>query len=243
MKTTLFPLLIGASIMMATTSANADFYDEMTTNDPNASRWWAADGWSNGFPFDTCWKKTQFARNNGIATFGLVTSTSCNQSTLGAEYRTNGYYGYGTYSFSMKAPAQTSGVVMGAFLYRGPYDNNNGNPAHNEIVIEFVNGKVQFNYFHNNIGGHEYTVDIKTLGFDPRNGFHTYGFSWKSGNIQFLVDGVVKINQTQDIPSVEEGGMKIMMNHWKCLQASWCGAAPTTVNTTGFVDWVKYTSQ
>jgi beta-glucanase (GH16 family) len=240
MKTALFPLLIISSIMIAT-PVYADFNDSMTSNDSNASLWSSSNGWSNGYPFDTCWKSTQFARKNGIGTFGLVSSTACAESTIGPEYRTNGYYGYGTYSFSMKSAPQASGVVMGAFVYRGPYDNDNGNPAHNEIDIEFLKGGVQFNYYHNNIGGHEVFLTAKQLGFDPSKNFHLYSFSWQPNMIKFLVDGVVKTTQTIDVPAAEEGGAKIAINLWKCLASTWCGAVPTTVNTTGYVDWVGYT--
>jgi endo-1,3-1,4-beta-glycanase ExoK len=240
MKTALLPFLIGVSIVMAT-PVYADFTDSMTSTDPNVSLWSISNGWSNGYPFDTCWKSTQFSRTAGIGSFGLVSSTACAETTIGPEYRTNGYYGYGTYSFSMKAATQASGVVMGAFVYRGPYDNNNGNPAHNEIDIEFLKGGVQFNYYHNNIGGHEVFLTAAQLGFNPSADFHTYSFSWQADTIKFLVDGVVKATKTTDIPVITDGGMKIVMNLWKCMASTWCGVAPGTVNTTGFVDWVKYT--
>ena len=130
---------------------------------------------------------------------------------------------------------------MGVFIYKGPWDNDNGNPAHNEITIEFLKGGVQFNYYHNNVGGHEIFLSAKDLGFDPRDDFHVYGFVWEPTQIKFLIDGVVKYVATQDIPQAEEGGMWIIINLWKCLEEKRCGPAPQKVNATGYLDWVEYT--
>jgi beta-glucanase (GH16 family) len=237
----LTPISTLLTSLLLTITAQADFIDNMTSTEPSSALWSTSEGWSNGWPFDTCWKSSQFARNNGIGTLNLVSSALCSETTIGPEYRTNGYYSYGTYTFSIKAPTQDSGVVMGAFTYRGPYDNNNGNPIHNEIDIEFLKGGVQFNYFHKGIGKHEYFLTAAQLGFNPSENFHTYSFSWQAGIIKFSVDGIVKLTSRKDIPTVKEGGMKIMINLWQCLASSWCGTIPGNTNTTAYVDWVKYT--
>ena len=46
--------------------------------------------------------------------------------------------------------------------------------------------KVQFNYYTNGVGNHEYMYD---LGFDASEGYHTYGFDWQKDSITWYVDG------------------------------------------------------
>ena len=74
------------------------------------------------------------------------------------------------------------GTVQSIFTYNGCYF------AWDEIDIEFL-GKdtttVQFNYFHNGEGGHEY---IPHLGFDSSEAFHDYGFKWDRDTITWFVD-------------------------------------------------------
>ena len=248
-------LVLGMGTLLAM-PAHADFTDNMTTKDPNVSAWYNANDWDNGAPFDTCWKSTQFSRNSaGLGVFTLKSgTTSCSGGTktdgsagpaissLKNASNANGYYGYGTYSFNMKAAPAKAGVVMGAFTYRGPYNKaDNNNPIHNEIDVEFLNGGVQFNYYHNHVGGHEVFLTAAQLGFDPSTSFHTYSYSWQPGVIKWMVDGVVKATQTTDIPTIAEGGMQIMVNLWKCTASAWCGVAPASINTTGYVDWISYT--
>ncbi len=92
----------------------------------------------------------------------------------GAEYRTNEFYGYGYYETSMQA-IKNDGVVSSFFTYTGPSDNN----PWDEIDIEVLGKdttKVQFNYYKDGKGGHEFMYD---LGFDASEGYHTYGFDWQ----------------------------------------------------------------
>ncbi|MEK7286733.1 MAG: family 16 glycosylhydrolase [Nitrospirota bacterium] len=222
--------------------SDGSFTDSLSVDDPNKTRWQVADGWSNGSPFDTCWKANAFAREGGVGVFHLDSFTGCAKSTKGAEYRTNDYFGYGSYQFHLKAPLEENGVVMGAFVYRGPQDKDNDNPAHNEIDFEFFKGGVQLNYFHNGVGGHEVFLSATDLGFNPKDDFHYYRFTWDATKIEFAIDGVIKHTATNDIPKAEEGKMKIMMNLWKCLAATWCGTAPAQIHTEGFVDQVAFTA-
>ena len=243
LKIRIFSLLL-CTYCLALAPAYADFYDTLSGTDPNASLWTITNDASNGYPYDTCWKNSQFERVRGIGIFSLITSSLCipGETTLGAQYLSTNFYGYGTYSFSIQAPSLTAGVVMGALLYRGYSDLNKRIPEHNEIAIQFLKGGVQFNYFHNNIDGHALFLDPKELNFNPGSDFHTYSFSWQPGVIKFLIDGHVKATQTTDIPRIEEGGMQIIINLWRCLDTSWCGVAPSPLKTTALLDWVKYTS-
>lgn len=104
-------------------------------------------------------------------------------------------------------PIKNDGVVSSFFTYTGPSDNN----PWDEIDIEFLGKdtkKVQFNYFTNGIGSHEFIYD---LGFDAREEFHVYDFEWRKDSITWYVDGAVVHTVTEDIPSTSA---KIMMNVW-----------------------------
>lgn len=120
------------------------------------------------------------------------------------------FYGYGRYSVIMK-PASGSGVNSSFFTYTGPKDNN----PWDEIDIEFPGRDtttVQFNYYHNGVGNHEYLYD---LGFDACEGFHEYGYEWTPDSITWYVDDKavhsVSTEDGDDLPSVPG---HIMMNIW-----------------------------
>ena len=56
-----------------------------------------------------------------------------------------------------------------------------------EIDIEFLGKdttKVQFNYYTNGQGNHEY---VYNLGFDAAYGYHTYAFNWQRNYIAWPV--------------------------------------------------------
>ncbi len=167
-----------------------------------------SDGWTNGSMFICTWRK-------GNASFGAdsMTLTIDNDEAgtkkipySAAEFRSKDFYGYGSYEVTMK-PIKNDGVVSSFFTYTGPSDSN----PWDEIDIEFLGKdttKVQFNYFTNGKGEHEYLFD---LGFDAAEEYHTYGFKWEKDKITWYVDGKAVHEATEDIP-VTAG--KIMMNVW-----------------------------
>ena len=93
------------------------------------------------------------------------------------------------------------------FTYTGPSDDN----PWDEIDIEILGKdttKVQFNYFTNGKGEHEYVYD---LGFDASEEMHDYAFEWYEDRIVWFVDGNEVYTAEKDIP-VTQG--KIMVNTW-----------------------------
>ena len=171
---------------------------------------WARNDRGNGHPFNC-----SFQRSNAVVADGLLTLslTKNGDSYVGAEYRTQAKYSYGYYSVSMKA-ARCPGVISSFFTYTGwPWD---------EIDIEFLGDdttRVQFNYYTDGKGGHEYFYE---LGFDAADDFHEYGFYWQPDSITWYVDGVPVYRATEDVPS-HEG--HIMMNLWNVADtnADWAG--------------------
>ena len=171
---------------------------------------YAADRYSNGLPFNCIWSRNAVKVENGLLNLKLYEE---NDKIYGAEYRSRVAYHYGYYATKMK-PADCSGVISSFFTYTN-------NPVWDEIDIEFLGknmNQVQFNYFTNGVGGHEYIYNLK---FDASKEFHEYGFEWLEDSITWFVDGVKVYMVTQDIPSHPQN---IMMNLWNCVgRDSWSG--------------------
>ena len=191
---------------------------------------WARNDRGNGPPFDCAFRNYNAKIEDDVLQLWLTQEET---GFVGAEYRTWQTYSYGYYSVSMKA-AKCDGVISSFFLYTGrPWD---------EIDIEFLGNdttKVQFNYYHNGKGGHEYLYD---LGFDASEGFHEYGFDWQPDSITWYVDGKAVYRATQDIP-VTPG--HIMVNLWNVAQsnADWAGSfTPDRLPVTAQYQWFGYQS-
>ena len=177
-----------------------------------------SDGWSNGSMFNVTWRKSNCTFENGKMQL-IIDKDSQGTSKIpysGAEYRSKDFYGYGRSEVSMKA-IKNDGVVSSFFTYTGPSDNN----PWDEIDIEILGKdttKVQFNYFTNGVGNHEYLYD---LGFDASEDFHVYAFEWHKDKIVWFVDGKEVYSAKENIPVTKS---KIMMN-------AWCG--------TGVDNWLN----
>ena len=131
-------------------------------------------------------------------------------------------------------PAKGSGVISSFFLYTNrPWD---------EIDIEFLGNdttKVQFNYYTNGKGGHEYVYD---LGFDASEDFHEYAFEWREDAIIWYVDGKAVYAATEDIPSTPG---HIMVNLWNLSEdkTDWAGKFdPSKLPLAAQYEWFGYQS-
>ncbi len=209
-----------------------------------AGDFFASNGWTNGSPFDCWW----YTKNAVIVGDHLELSidqkwtndsnTDWNPHYSGGEFRTNDFYHYGYYETSMQA-IKNDGVVSSFFTYTGPSDNN----PWDEIDIEILGKdttKVQFNYYTNGNGGHEFMYD---LGFDASQGFHTYGFDWQPDHITWFVDGAAVYTARENIPTTPG---KIMMNAWPGSYEKdagikdWLNAFNGNVPLTARYLWVTY---
>ena len=191
---------------------------------------WARNDRGNGHPFNCSFSNENAVIENGTLTLLL---TKSGNKYVGAEYRSRNKFSYGYYSVSMKA-AKCSGVISSFFTYTNwPWD---------EIDIEFLGNdttRVQFNYYTNGIGGHEY---IYELGFDASEDFHEYGFDWQPDSITWYVDGVSVYKATVSIPS--HAG-HIMMNLWNVADtnADWAGKFDDSkLPVTAQYEWIGYKS-
>ena len=175
----------------------------------------ATDGWTNGDVFNVWWTKKNVTYSDGAMHLSITDKdaslTACDY--YGGEARTYQTFGYGDFEVKMK-PVNKTGTASTFFTYSGPESEDDTTP-HDEIDIEFLGKdttKVQFNYFVNGQGGHEYMYN---LGFDASKEFHTYGFRWAQNSITWFVDGkpVYKVLATDNNPLPSTPG-RIMMNYW-----------------------------
>lgn len=196
-----------------------------------------SDGWSNGNMFNCTWRKRNVTFNDGKMQLIIdVDSAPVYAPYSGGEYRSKGFYGYGRYEVSMKA-IKNDGVVSSFFTYTGPSDNN----PWDEIDIEILGKdttKVQFNYFTDGVGNHEYLYD---LGFDAAEDFHTYAIEWHEDKIVWFVDGEEVYTAEENIPSTES---KIMMNAWNGTGVDgWLNAFDdSSLPLTAEYQWVGFTA-
>ncbi len=187
-----------------------DEYKIATFEDGYPNGFWARNDRGNGDPFNCSFMRSHATVENGTLTLLLSKE---NSGHAGAEFRSEATFSYGYYSVCMKA-AKRDGVISSFFTYTGwPWD---------EIDIEFLGNNttiVQFNYYTNGVGGHEYFYE---LGFDASEDFHEYGFDWQPDSITWYVDGVAVYRAEQNIPS--HSG-RIMMNIWNVADShkEWAG--------------------
>ena len=168
----------------------------------------AAHGWTNGNPFNVNWYNKNVTFKNGLMQLIIdYDPTKANDVPYsGGEFRSKNFFGYGRYEVSMKA-LKNDGALSSFFTYTEPSDNN----PWDEIDIEILGKdttKVQFNYFRNGKGNHEYMYE---LGFDASQDFHTYAFEWHKNKIIWFVDGKEAYQVNKAIPVTKA---KVMMNAW-----------------------------
>lgn len=241
--TTTTPSTVVNTTTTETTPSNGikDFGTPMNANatavedfrDGSSKLFFASDGWTNGNPFDCGWYKKNTSLDNGMLSLSIDKDSSGKYNYSGAEYRTSDIYGYGYYETSMQ-PIKNDGVVSSFFTYTGPSEDN----PWDEIDIEILGKdttKVQFNYYTNGVGNHEFMYD---LGFDASEGFHTYGFDWQPDHIAWFVDGKEVYRATENIPSTPG---RIMMNTWPGIGVDeWLRPFDGTTPLTAHYQWVTY---
>ena len=209
-------------------------------------------GYTNGSPFNNFWTTDCVTYDGGVMKLHIKDNPTGSAEAFteyyGGEERSYQNFGYGDYEVRMK-PAKKEGTASTFFLYTGSsdIDPETGEPnPWDEIDIEFL-GKdtthVQFNYFVNGVGGHEYMYD---LGFDASEEFHNYGFRWAEDHITWFVDGepVYRIDAAEDVP-LPSHASKIIMNYWCGSEAGegWMGKFEDPDDKSPEYEWIKINSE
>jgi beta-glucanase (GH16 family) len=237
MNKRLFSLALGLGISLSTVlqtvpvqAAAIDGTHELVQFDSKDSVDYSVSKWANGGNFDCTWAPSEVNMENSQMRLSINKGAN---GYIAGEYSTKKYYGYGFYQVSMK-PIKNTGVVSSFFSYVG----NNPHTKSDEIDIEFLGydtTKVQFNYFTNGRGGHEY---LYNLGFDASEAFHTYGYYWAPGSITWYVDGQPVYTATKDIPDTPG---KIMMSAWPGKNMyGWIRNYDGKTNISAYYDWFSY---
>ena len=102
-------------------------------------------------------------------------------SLNGGEIRSQGLYGYGSYTARMKLPNAPSSIT-GFFLYEPP-------DYASEIDIELYNDSSRKILFATYAGGKQTHRATLQLPFDPTEDYHDYAFFYDRNSITFYVDG------------------------------------------------------
>ena len=157
---------------------NGVTYISFDNSSEDKDKYYFRNGYSNGGMFKSIWKRDNVQLNGGVAEFSLYDD---NDKNYGVELTTKQGFLYGYFGARVKT-FKKAGTVQSIFTYNG------GRYDWDEIDIEFLGKdttKVQFNYYDNGVGGHEYLYD---LGFDSSLEFHDYGFKWDKDKITWFVD-------------------------------------------------------
>lgn len=208
---------------------------ELAFDNDDTNKMEKANGWTNGYMFDCTWRADNVVFENESMFLKIdQDGENAQPKWSGGEYRTREWFHYGMYEVRMK-PIKNNGVVSSFFTYTGPSDNK----PWDEIDIEFLGKdttKVQFNYFTDGEGDHEYIYD---LGFDASEEFHHYAFEWLPDSITWYVDGAPVYTATENIPQTPG---KVMMNVWPGIGVdSWLNAFDGTVPLAAEYDWMRIT--
>lgn len=145
----------------------------------------------------------------------------------GAEIRSAGRVGHGSYSARMRTP-RAPGSVSAFFLYEGVQGGND------EVDVEIFNDGSRRVMFTTWAAGRETHNATHHLPFDPADGFHEYRIEHFPGRVRFSVDGRVMREWRSHLP---EKPMYLMANAWWPTWLS--GPAPAEPRPL-LIDRVRY---
>lgn len=156
--------------------------------------------------------------------------------SFGSEISSKQKFGYGTYEFVVRASADefgnpVSGSITGCFNY--------GPASITEIDFE-VEGNERSNMcqFTSWKGETNPNQSTKVGGILPHKEFHTYGFRWTPGKIEFMRDGAFVAIHLNVVPSEPA---PFLFNHWGTNNINWGGLATPGVERKMWVKSFKFT--
>lgn len=182
------------------------FVDDFSKFD--RSRWYIADGWSNG-AFQNCiWSKNLVKLSDGMLTLGFEKRKLKDRDFACAEIQTKQRFGYGTYEARMKTDTG-SGLNAAFFSYIGPSDKQPWDEIDFEILTKDTS-KVQVNAYIAGKGKNEKLVDVEG-GADKA--FNDYAFVWEKDRLRWYVNGKL-VNTITDPAKLPTHAQKIFFSLW-----------------------------
>lgn len=226
---------VAAPAVHAKPSMTTSFFEPFDRIDP--SRWFLADGWTNGSHQGCTWRKDHLRVRKGVLEMKLSDTPGGGRSYACAEIQTHQRFGYGLYEVRMRA-AEGSGLNTAMFTYSGPPNTK----IHDEIDFEILGKKtdeVQLNYF---LAAKGNNGSLNAVGNNSARTFNTYAFDWQPDAIRWYINGkLVRTATGVALPSVAG---KIMLSLWNGTPQvnDWLGpfrypGKPITAE----VDWIAYT--
>jgi beta-glucanase (GH16 family) len=169
------------------------------------------------------------ASNAQVSNGDLALSSNVKDHT-GSEIKTTSEYSYGTYLTSMKL-----NMVPGSIFTQYMYKTYTGGYNNIELTFETKDG-INYVYFGTAVNGKQTRYTYK-LPFDPSADYHTYGYNWQNGRVDFIVDDISNPvwASTTNVPT--QGG-QIVMNQW-VLSGATAGAVTTSKIS---LDWISVKS-
>lgn len=182
------------------------FVDDFSKFD--RSRWYIADGWSNGAHQNCIWSKNLVKLADGVLTLGFEKRKLKDRDFACAEIQTKQRFGYGTYEARMKTDTG-SGLNAAFFSYIGPSDKQPWDEIDFEILTKDTS-KVQVNAYIAGKGKNEKLVDVEG-GTDKA--FNDYAFVWEKDRLRWYVNGKL-VHTITDPAKLPSHAQKIFFSLW-----------------------------
>jgi endo-1,3-1,4-beta-glycanase ExoK len=183
------------------------------------NRWYVSDGWSNGDWMENDWRRSQVTVTPEGMRLTLARGPEGSDKPFASgEVSTRETFRYGYFEVRMRVP-RDPGLITGAFTY-APRDENAGP---NEIDIEILGRstrRVELTIHENGRA----TSETIHLPFDSADGFHTFGFDWRSDAVRWYADGVMIHELAGPAVARLTRPQKIMLTQWASAQLhEWVG--------------------
>lgn len=168
-------------------------------------RWFISHDWSNGDYLVNDWQRSQ-VKFDGKLSLVLEAGKSRKSPFSSGEVQSRSLYGHGYFETTMRA-AKGSGLVSAFFIYTGPPFGKPWNEIDVEIAGARPNEVLLTFHFEGESLTEQYQVD-----FDTTEDFHTYGFDWQPGYIEWYIDGEPVHRITNETTALPNKRQKIFMS-------------------------------